>query len=156
MNLPESGENTTNTRESVLSEIDILASLQHETVVKLKEYFDEDDKIYIVTELLSEEDLIMAIAKRPDYSEEDARLMFSKLLAGINYLHTVGIAHRDLKPANLVFKDPKDFSSVKIIDLALQRRLPRIYILQKAPHNILLQKFSAGHTMPLTWQSRQQ
>ena len=122
MKLPELGEETDNTRERVLTEIDILASLQHETVVKLKEYFDTNVKIYVVTELLHGKDLINTILKRPEYSEEDARQMFSKLLTGIRYLHAVGIVHRDLKPGNLILKDPQDFSSVKIIDFGFAKK----------------------------------
>jgi hypothetical protein len=78
MTLPKAGQKPTeeqNTREEIFYEIDILCNLKHPNVMGLKEYFEEDDKVYLVTELLTGGELLDAVIDRGNYTEEDARLV---------------------------------------------------------------------------------
>ena len=45
------------------------------------------------------------------------------ILNGLKYLHLQDFIHRDIKPGNIVLEDPKDLSSVRIIDFGLAERL---------------------------------
>jgi len=86
MNLPAVGVKVgddENTREDIFKEIDILCGLEHENVVSLKEYFEENNKVYLITELLLGGELLEAVIERGTYSESDARLCFVQLLKGI-------------------------------------------------------------------------
>ena len=40
-------------REDIFKEIDILVGMNHENVIFLKEYFEEGNKVYLITELLT-------------------------------------------------------------------------------------------------------
>ncbi|KAF6261155.1 kinase-like domain-containing protein [Scenedesmus sp. NREL 46B-D3] len=83
----EPGDNE-NTREDIFKEIDILCGLNHENVVYLKEYFEEGNKVYLITELVTGGELLEAVLQRGSYSEGEARLAFVQLLRGIQYLHS--------------------------------------------------------------------
>jgi len=75
-------------REDIFKEIDILVGMNHENVIFLKEYFEEGNKVYLITELLTGGELLDAVLERGSYNEADARLSFVQLLRGIQYLHS--------------------------------------------------------------------
>ena len=85
MTLPKPGDrpkDDENTREDIFYEIDILCRVKHESVMLLKEYFEEDDKVYLITELLTGGELLDAVIDRGCYTEEDARqVTYHTLLA---------------------------------------------------------------------------
>lgn len=125
MALPEIGRQTgdnENTREDIFKEIDILVGMEHENVIYMKEYFEENNKVYLVTELLLGGELLDAVLERGSYSESDARLCFAQLLSGIDYLHSRGVVHRDLKLENLLLATPQDIRKVKIADFGLAKK----------------------------------
>eukprot|EP01025_Chloroclados_australasicus_P018255 TRINITY_DN1946_c0_g2_i2.p1 TRINITY_DN1946_c0_g2~~TRINITY_DN1946_c0_g2_i2.p1 ORF type:complete len:675 (-),score=121.75 TRINITY_DN1946_c0_g2_i2:1748-3772(-) len=112
-----------NSREDIFKEIDILCGLEHENVVYLKEYFEENNKVYLITELLLGGELLEAVIERGTYSEADARTCFVQLLRGIRYLHQHKIVHRDLKLENLLLAAPDDITHVKIADFGLAKKV---------------------------------
>ena len=90
MALPPPGaelDDTSNTREDIIKEIEILCKLEHPNIMWLKEFFDEGNKIYLITEMLSGGELLDALLARGSYTEEDARQVFSRLLSALEYLH---------------------------------------------------------------------
>ncbi|KAK9818047.1 hypothetical protein WJX72_006277 [[Myrmecia] bisecta] len=125
MALPEesakAGDNE-NTREDIFKEIDILVGLNHENVIFLKEYFEEGNKVYLITELLTGGELLDAVLERGSYNEADARYCFVQLLRGIEYLHTKNVVHRDLKLENLLLATPDDITKIKIADFGLAKK----------------------------------
>jgi calcium/calmodulin-dependent protein kinase I len=80
----------------------ILASLDHEHIVPLIDFFDEKDCYFIVMELMSGGDLFDRIGTKKSYSEADARDLAMKMLKAMAYCHTKSIAHCDMKPKNLL------------------------------------------------------
>eukprot|EP00951_Prasinocladus_malaysianus_P021602 scaffold178847_cov28-Prasinocladus_malaysianus.AAC.1 len=91
MTLPKVGttpRDDENTREDIFYEIEILSRVQHAHVMNLKEYFEEDDKVYLITELLTGGELLDAVIDRGSYTEEDARQVrgpvFAKAISHLN------------------------------------------------------------------------
>eukprot|EP01023_Acetabularia_acetabulum_P065651 TRINITY_DN871_c0_g1_i6.p1 TRINITY_DN871_c0_g1~~TRINITY_DN871_c0_g1_i6.p1 ORF type:complete len:530 (+),score=101.03 TRINITY_DN871_c0_g1_i6:188-1591(+) len=126
MNLPGVGVKVSddeNTREDIFKEIDILCGMEHENVIRLKEYFEENNKVYLITELLLGGELLEAVIERGTYSEADARVCFVQLLKGIQYLHKHKVVHRDLKLENLLLATPDDITHVKIADFGLAKKV---------------------------------
>jgi calcium-dependent protein kinase len=98
-----------------LYEIEILRQLDHPNIVRLYEVFQDDKRYYLVTELCTGGELFEEIAKRTNFSEQDAAEIIKQVLSAVAYCHAKKICHRDLKPENLLL-DSKSNKTIKVID----------------------------------------
>ncbi|RMZ54148.1 hypothetical protein APUTEX25_005304 [Auxenochlorella protothecoides] len=123
MSLPPPGASNAAevTREDIFKEINILISLDHPNIIYLREYFEEGNKAYLVMEYLGGGELLDAVLDIGHYSENEARIIFRQIVAGVGYLHSKGIAHRDLKLENLLMAKRGDIMGVKIADFGLAK-----------------------------------
>mmetsp|Transcript_31338 Transcript_31338/g.43471 ORF Transcript_31338/g.43471 Transcript_31338/m.43471 type:complete len:346 (-) Transcript_31338:209-1246(-) len=130
MQLPEENGKVSNaedfTREEIIYEINVLCGLHHENIIYLKEYYEDANKIYVITELLKGGELLDALIDKGHYTEDDARIVFIQIIKGIQYLHTQNITHRDLKLENLLLSEPACIDKVKICDFGLAKKDPII------------------------------
>ncbi|KAG7370871.1 protein kinase [Nitzschia inconspicua] len=111
------------TDEAVLQEVSIMNQLDHPNLVKVVDFFEEEDNYYIVMELMAGGDVFDRILDMNNYTEKDARDLFIVLLESIEYMHEKGIAHRDIKPQN-IFLDSKDsHSRIKIGDFGFAKKV---------------------------------
>lgn len=109
--------------ETVMHEVAVLNSLDHPYLMKIIDFFDEEDTYYLIMELMNGGDVFDRIIKKTRYTEEDARNLALFLLAAVNYLHSNGICHRDLKPQNLLLKCKDDDAEIKIADFGFACRV---------------------------------
>ncbi|XP_036614978.1 testis-specific serine/threonine-protein kinase 1-like [Trichosurus vulpecula] len=104
-------------------EIEILAMLNHRSIVKTYEIFETSDgKVYIVMELGVQGDLLEFIKTRGALHEDDARKKFHQLSSAVKYCHDLDVVHRDLKCENLLLD--KDFN-IKLSDFGFSKRCIR-------------------------------
>lgn len=111
---------------SLLTEIEILSSLNHPHIIKLYETFDEGSDFYIVTELVEGGELFDRIVSKAHYTEKEARDLFKIFLETLAYMHKEGIVHRDLKPENLLLCSEFDDSDIKIADFGFAKRVSEL------------------------------
>ena len=91
-------------------EIEILKSLDHPNIIKMKEIIQTQDTKYIVLEYCERGDLSKYIEKPNNpYNRYNKKLSLDtiqdfavQLVAGVQFLRSKNIVHRDLKPANLL------------------------------------------------------
>lgn len=87
--------------EELKAEISILRSLSHPNIIKLHEVYENDQFLYLVTDLCKGGELFARIKALSEaessYSEEDARQILKQLMQALEYLHSKKIAHCDLK-----------------------------------------------------------
>jgi len=102
-------------------EIDIMKKVDHKNILKLHEIYEDDEKVYIVMELINGSELFDRIVEKGFYSEKNAQVIIRQILEAVAYLHAKGIAHRDLKPENLLCSGEGEQEIVKIADFGLSK-----------------------------------
>ncbi|KNE56229.1 HAL protein kinase [Allomyces macrogynus ATCC 38327] len=101
--------------KQVSSEFCISSSLHHPHVIMTVDLIqDEHDNWCEVMEYMPGGDLFSRIATGPPMSDGEINCLFAQLVAGVAYLHSVGVSHRDLKPENLLLD--QDGRTLKIAD----------------------------------------
>ncbi|KAJ9443936.1 hypothetical protein DIPPA_26162 [Diplonema papillatum] len=110
--------------ENLKTEVRILMNVKHPNIVNLLDVFEDDDKLYLIMELMTGGELFDKICNDyPNgYSEKQASELSRQIIEAVKYLHGRGIIHRDLKPENLLFASPDDSSAqIKISDFGLAK-----------------------------------
>jgi len=102
-------------------EIEIMKQVEHENILKLIEIFEDDEKVYIVMELVDGSELFDRIVNKGYYSEKSTVHIVKQILNAVKYLHSKNIAHRDLKPENLLCSGSGANEIVKIADFGLSK-----------------------------------
>ncbi|CAJ1943662.1 unnamed protein product [Sphenostylis stenocarpa] len=105
---------------SSLREINILLSLNHPSIVNVKEVLVDDfDGTFMVMEYM-EYDLkgMMEVKKQP-FSISEIKSFIKQLLEGVKYLHDNWVIHRDLKSSNILLNHDGE---LKICDFGLARQ----------------------------------
>lgn len=75
-------------------EVQILADLQHESVVRLFELYKESGFFFVVMEKLSGGELFDLLCEIQTYNERDARDAMRVIFGAMAYCHSQRIAHR--------------------------------------------------------------
>jgi len=102
-------------------EIEIMKQVEHENILKLEAIYEDDQKVYIVMELVDGSELFDRIVNKGYYSEKSTVHVVKQILHAVKYLHEKGIAHRDLKPENLLCSGSGSHEIVKIADFGLSK-----------------------------------
>jgi calcium-dependent protein kinase len=102
---------------SVFLEVEILKTLDHPNVLKVFEYFEDDQDYYIVMEFCPGGDLFDKLESVGTFNEKFAARVMKLLLNGLSYLHSRRVVHRDIKPENVLLINPSfEEFNLKIID----------------------------------------
>lgn len=121
-----------------MREIFLMKRLDHPNVIKIHEYFEDRERLYIIMELCKGGELFNQInAKRKiaaRYTERQAARIIYQLVMVLKYLHANNVVHRDIKPENILFWTPKsdvikliDFGTAVEIDIKKGERLKEQY-----------------------------
>jgi len=113
-----------NSRTRVIKEIETFhLCAGHPNIVQLVEYFEEDDKFYLIFEKMRGGPLLNHIQRRICFTEHEACLVVRDIANALKFLHDRGVAHRDLKPENILCTYPDRVSPVKLCDLDLASKM---------------------------------
>jgi serine/threonine-protein kinase len=78
------------------------ASLQHSGIAQVYDYGEQDDKAYLVMELVPGETLSRILSVEGRLSTDTALDIIGQAARALHIAHSAGIIHRDIKPANLM------------------------------------------------------
>ncbi len=110
-------------------EATVLKKLNHPHIIKLLDFEDLEDFIYIFEELC-EESLLQVITRVNYFTEEETRALIKQLLSALEYCHSLDIIHRypftlykkpytflrDIKLENILVNKTKTGYQLKLAD----------------------------------------
>jgi serine/threonine protein kinase len=107
------------------TEMQCLSILNHKNIIKMSVRLETPDYVVLAFDLM-EEDMYQYLYKRGPLatdaalSEDEARMVFVQILAGVDCIHKNHIIHRDLKLENIFIKDG-NLKDIKIGDFGLSQ-----------------------------------
>lgn len=99
--LTEAGVNDPESKARFLQEARLAGNIQHDNVVNIHDYGEEQGRPYIVMEYLRGEDLREAIRKGSLGSLDNKLRIALQISHALAYVHSLNIIHRDVKPENV-------------------------------------------------------
>lgn len=101
-------------------EANILATLNHPAIPKIFDFFDQNDKVYLVMEFINGADLETLLNKTKDLPVEKIIDWAIELCDVVDYLHTQPkpIVFRDMKPSNIMVDS---FGKIRLIDFGIAK-----------------------------------
>jgi serine/threonine protein kinase len=106
-----------------LGEAEILAGLDHPSVIQVRNLVTNGGGLAIVMELVAGLDLRRRLRADGPLPPAVAAEVVAQLADALAYVHANGIVHGDVKPGNMLV--PLDGSPVKLADFGVARRLDR-------------------------------
>lgn len=103
-------------KERLKREAQAIAKLNNDNIVKVFNYFEDNDASYIVMEFIDGTTLAEFILQNPIKYIEIALFLFLQIAKGIKYSHDLQIIHRDIKPENIMISKT---GSIKITDFGI-------------------------------------
>ena len=100
--IPKNNIKTGITKDEIIQEINIIKSLDHPHIIKMFEFYIDENNYYLVNEFCSEGDLNEKMHKMKFVSEYIAKLLMFQIFNAVRYLHSKKIIHGDLKLENIM------------------------------------------------------
>ena len=107
--------------KSVRKEFEFLAQLDHPNLCRAYELFEDEENLFIVTDLYEGGDLFELVREQGPLKEHEAAIVMQQLLSCIHHCHENNVVHRDLKMENILLQR-NDFYNLKVIDFGLSKQ----------------------------------
>ncbi|KAL4476264.1 hypothetical protein ABPG74_009997 [Tetrahymena malaccensis] len=113
-----------------IREVMILKKFSHPNVLKIYEYFEDDQNIYVITERCYGYNLFDYIILRGKFVEQETCKIADGVLRALAEAHKQNIVHRDVKPENIMldFDETRQNFIVKLIDWGLAEEIKGDYL----------------------------
>ena len=107
-------------RNRFKTEAKVHSKLNHPNVVKLIDFQQRKDGLFIIMEYVKGIQLDDYINNETGpIPEKELILIFSQILDAISHAHKMGLVHRDIKPANIIISNGK----IKVLDFGIAKEL---------------------------------
>ena len=111
----------------IRQEKNFLELIKNENIISLKDFYEDKQSIYFVTDYYDGGDLLSYLEEKQKakekISEKNCARIIRKIAQGIHYLNCFGIVHRDIKSENIMFARACNIKTIKIIDLGVCKTL---------------------------------
>lgn len=147
--------------KNVAREVEILSQLEHPCLVNLWFSFQDEEDLFMVSDLLLGGDLRYHIQQEVVFTEESVVLFVAEIALALDYLQCHKIVHRDIKPDNILLDEEghahvTDFNIATVLEdgeLATSMSgtkpyiAPEIYMCSCEEYGII------GYGFPVDWWS---
>ncbi|OMJ71664.1 hypothetical protein SteCoe_30060 [Stentor coeruleus] len=106
----------TKLRFKLINHISALKRLEHPSIGKINDFFDDESSYYIVTDYIPDGQILDFIAKTNTLSEKHVANYIKQILELISFLHSKNIIHKDLNFENLKIQSSNSEPHIKLID----------------------------------------
>jgi serine/threonine-protein kinase len=109
-------------RERFLREAKAVSLIQHESIVKILDVGEHDERPFLVMEFLRGETLGERFEVEPRLDPGLALWILTRAADALYAAHEKGIVHRDVKPDNIfIVGEPKQPTGIRVLDFGLSR-----------------------------------
>eukprot|EP00347_Sterkiella_histriomuscorum_P003296 403364829 len=102
----------------VMNERQILQTVNHPFIVKMKWAFQSEHYLFIILEFCAGGEIFYHMNKVLRFSEKVAKFYFAEIVLAMEYLHQKNVFYRDLKPENILLDQD---GHVKLADFGISR-----------------------------------
>lgn len=104
------------------TEGDILRNLQHPSIIKYYDFFNEGDLYGLVMEYLPSPNLFQHLRKSGPFSLAKTLFLAKSLVEALVFIHDRKLVHLDLKPSNILLSfDTSGTMSIKVLDFGFSQ-----------------------------------
>jgi hypothetical protein len=103
--------------ERLQNEISIMQEVDHPNILRLREVYEDNEKIYLISELCTGGNFCEKLQQweeKGGLPETTACAYVYSIIAALRYLHAHNIIHRDLKLDNFLLEDESEKAEVKL------------------------------------------
>jgi serine/threonine-protein kinase len=117
-------------RKRFLVEARTMARLSHPHIVRVQDIVADDDRIFIVMDLITGGTVWDRVESSGPYPADEARLLVAAVADAVATAHAAGVIHRDIKPQNILLDDEgrpllTDFGIALVGDDVVRRNATR-------------------------------
>lgn len=105
-------------KKRLLHEAQVVAKFQSPNIVRVMDYFEENNTSYMVMEYLPHRDLQSIVENKIQFSIPTIVDIGIKICDALEEINSFGVIHRDIAPDNIILNDNND---IKIIDFGSAR-----------------------------------
>jgi len=114
-------ENCNNEKiNKIINERNLMKELDNKNIIRILDYFEDKDYIFIIMEYINGGNLYSLIKKRRKLQEKMAKFIFKQMISALKYIHSHNIAHRDIKLDNILLDL---YNGIKICDFGIGKKL---------------------------------
>ncbi|MFF8940957.1 protein kinase [Streptomyces sp. NPDC014864] len=138
-------------RDRTLREARAVAQLRHPHIIVVHDVVEQDERPYIVMELVDGGSLADRIAARGPVDAGEAARIGIALLSALRTAHAAGVLHRDIKPANVLTEAGTDrvvLTDFGIAQVAGATTLTETGSFVGSPEYTAPERMSGSHTGP--------
>jgi polo-like kinase 1 len=118
--IPKASLTKSRQKQKLMSEIKIHRSLHQPNIVGFEHFFEDNENVYILLEICSNQTTNELLKRRKRLSELEVQCYMQQIIGALKYLHSHRVIHRDLKLGNLFLSDKME---IKIGDFGLATKL---------------------------------
>eukprot|EP00931_Biecheleriopsis_adriatica_P103651 TRINITY_DN78453_c0_g1_i1.p1 TRINITY_DN78453_c0_g1~~TRINITY_DN78453_c0_g1_i1.p1 ORF type:complete len:574 (-),score=121.32 TRINITY_DN78453_c0_g1_i1:17-1738(-) len=107
--------------KQLLAEVEIYLMLDHPHIAALRDVYETDAEIALLTECCEGGELYSRLSKSGTYAEADAAEATHQMLLAVGYLHAHRVVHRDLKLENFLYERSEADAALKLIDFGFAK-----------------------------------
>ena len=114
--------------KEILNEENILRTMDHPNIVKIFEFYSNDENYSIIMEYCKGGSLIKEIMANGPFDENYTAYVMYQIFSAIHYYNGLNIIHRDLKPENILiaYKNKNNnYPNIKICDFGMSKMVSK-------------------------------